>query len=53
VATHIAKFRYESSNEKIASVDKMGNIKVKKKDTVNIYVYAQNGLCKTTKVKVK
>ncbi len=53
VATHIAKFRYESSNKKIATVDKNGNIKAKKKGTVTIYVYAQNGLCKTIKVKVK
>ena len=53
VATHIAKFRYESSNKKIATVDKNGNIKAKKKGTVTIYVYAQNGLCRTIKVKVK
>ena len=53
VATHIAKFRYESSNKKIATVDSKGNIKAKKKGTVTIYVYAQNGLCKTIKVKVK
>ena len=53
VATHIAKFRYESSNKKIATVDAKGNIKAKKKGTVTIYVYAQNGLCKTIKVKVK
>ncbi len=53
VATHIAKFRYESSNKKIATVDAKGNIKAKKKGTVTIYVYTQNGLCKTIKVKVK
>ena len=53
VATHIAKFRYESSNKKIATVDSKGNIKAKKKGTVTIYVYAQNGICKTIKVKVK
>ncbi len=53
VATHIAKFRYESSNKKIATVDKKGNIKAKKKGSVTIYVYAQNGFCKTIKVKVK
>ena len=53
VSTHIAKFRYESSNTKIATVDKNGNVKAKKKGTVTIYVYAQNGLCKTVKIKVK
>ena len=53
VATHIAKFRYESSNKQIASVDKKGTVKAKKKGTATIYVYAQNGLCKKVKVKVK
>ena len=53
VATHIAKFRYESSNNKIATVDSKGNIKTRKKGTVKIYVYTQNGIAKTIKVKVK
>ena len=53
VATHIAAIRYESSNAKIATVDKKGTIKAKKKGTVKIYVYTQNGICKTIKVKVK
>ena len=53
VATHIAKFRYESANTSIATVDKKGNIKAKKKGTVTIYVYTQNGIAKTIKVKVK
>ena len=53
VATHIAKFRYETSNKAIATVDAKGYIKAKKKGTVKIYVYTQNGICKTIKVKVK
>ena len=53
VDTHIAKFRYESANKKIATVDKNGNIKGVKKGSTTIYVYAQNGLCKKVKVKVK
>lgn len=53
VATHIAKFRYESSDTEIATVDKNGYINAKKKGTVNIYVYTQNGIAKTIKVKVK
>ena len=53
VKTHIAKFRYESSNKKVATVTKKGVIKAKKKGSCTIYVYAQNGLCKTVKVKVK
>ena len=53
VATHIAKFRYETSNKKIATVDKNGNIKGVKKGTATIYVYSQNGIVKTIKVKVK
>ena len=53
VATHIAKLRYESSNAKVASVDKNGYLKAKKKGTVTVYVYTQNGIAKTIKVKVK
>ena len=53
VATHIAKLRYESSNSKVASVDKNGYLKAKKKGTVTVYVYTQNGIAKTIKVKVK
>ena len=50
---HIAKFRYESTNTKIAAVDKKGRIKAKKKGTCKIYIYAQNGVYKTVKVTVK
>ena len=53
VATHIATFRYESSNTKVATVDKNGKVKGKKKGTATIYIYAQNGMCKTVKVTVK
>ena len=50
---HIAKFRYESTNTNVATVDKKGRITAKSKGTANIYVYTQNGICKTIKVKVK
>ena len=53
VNTHIAKFRYESLNNKVATVDKKGKIKAKKKGTTTILVYTQNGICKKVKVKVK
>ena len=53
VDTHIAKFRYESSNTKIATVDKNGKVKGVKKGTATIYVYAQDGKCKTVKITVK
>ncbi len=53
VATHIAKFRYESSNTKVATVDKKGQIKAKAKGKATIFVYLQNGICKKVKVKVK
>ena len=53
VSVHIAKARFESSNTSIATVDKNGKVKGKKKGTATIYVYAQDGLCKTVKVKVK
>ena len=52
VRMHIAKFRYECSNSKIATVSKKGVIKSLKKGSCTIYVYAQNGICKKVKVKV-
>ncbi|MBE5942461.1 MAG: hypothetical protein E7264_07990 [Lachnospiraceae bacterium] len=51
--THIAKFRYESDNTKVATVTKKGVVKGMKKGTANIYVYAQNGVYKKVKVNVK
>ena len=53
VKVHIARFRYESTNPKIASVNKKGKIKAKKKGSCSIYVYSQNGLSVKIKVKVK
>ncbi len=53
IRIHIAKFRYESSNKKVATVTKKGVIKGVKKGSATIYVYAQNGVYKTIKVKVK
>ena len=50
---HIAKFRYESTNTKVATVTKKGVVKAKKKGTTYIYVYAQNGVYKKVKVTVK
>lgn len=52
----IKKYRklcYESSNKKIATVSKKGKITAKKQGTCYIYVYAQNGVYKKIKVKVK
>jgi len=53
VRIHIAKFRYESTNTKIAKVDKKGKVKAKKKGTCYVYIYAQNGVYAKVKVKVK
>lgn len=53
VKTHIAKFRYESTNTKIATVSKKGKIKGVKKGSCYVYVYTQNGLYKRVKVIVK
>ncbi|MBQ6439554.1 MAG: Ig-like domain-containing protein [Mogibacterium sp.] len=52
VKKHVS-LRYESSNPKVAKVSKNGKITAKKKGTCKIYVFAQNGLCKTIKVTVK
>ncbi|GEM_PF-3518541 len=52
VSKHVG-VRYESSNTKIATVSSKGVIKAKKaKGSCTIYVYAQNGVSKTIKVKV-
>ncbi|SDW15264.1 Listeria/Bacterioides repeat-containing protein [Lachnospiraceae bacterium KHCPX20] len=51
--SHEAKFRYASSNKKIATVTKNGKIKAKKKGTCYIWVYAKNGYAKKVKVTVK
>lgn len=53
VRTHIAKFRYESANPAIATVNKSGKVKGIKAGKVKIYVYTQNGLMKTVTVTVK
>ena len=44
---------YESSNKNVATVTKKDVIKGMAKGTCKIYVYAQNGICKTVKVTVK
>ncbi len=50
---HHRKTAYESSNPKVASVSSKGVVKAKKKGNCYIYVYAQNGVYKRIKVKVK
>ncbi len=50
---HAAKFRYASSDKKIATVTKKGKIKARKKGTCYIWVYAKNGYAKKVKVTVK
>lgn len=52
VKKHVG-MRYESSDEKVAAVTKGGKITTKAKGKAKIYVYAQNGSCKTVKITVK
>ena len=47
------KLTYVSSNKKVATVDKKGKIKAKKKGKCTIYVYAKNGKRAAVKVTVK
>ena len=47
------KIKFESSNKKIATVDKNGKIKAKGKGTCYIYAYSQNGVYSRVKVTVK
>ena len=53
VNVHIAKYRYESLDESIATVDKNGKVKGISKGNTKIIVYTQNGICKKVNIKVK
>ena len=44
---------YESSNPKVASVNKKGVIKGVSKGKCKVYAYAQNGICQIINVTVK
>ena len=50
---HCAKFRYVSSNKKIATVSSSGKITGVKKGSCKVYIFAANGVRKTVNVKVK
>ena len=50
---HTAKFRYDTSNKKVATVSKDGKITAKRKGTCYVYIYAVNGCAKKVKVTVK
>jgi uncharacterized protein YjdB len=47
------KIRYESTNTNIATVSKKGVVKAKAKGTCYIYAYAQNGVFKKIRIRVK
>ena len=50
---HASEFRYASSNERIATVDKKGKIKGVSAGTCTVYVFARNGYAKKIQVTVK
>lgn len=50
---HTEKFRYATTDAKVATVSKDGKITAKKKGTCYVYVYAVNGCAKKVKVTVK
>ena len=50
---HATEFRYTSSDESIATVDKNGNVTGVAAGTTTVYVYSRNGLAKTVKITVK
>lgn len=50
---HTAKFRYDTSNKKVATVSQYGKITAKGKGTCYVYIYAVNGCAKKVKVTVK
>ncbi len=51
--SHHRPLSYESTNPKVAVVNKKGKVKAKAAGTCTIYVYEQNGICKTVKITVK
>ncbi|MCR5281946.1 MAG: Ig-like domain-containing protein [Lachnospiraceae bacterium] len=53
VQFHIAMLRYESLNTKIATVNKKGKVKGRKKGKTSILVYTQNGIWKKVPVTIK
>ena len=50
---HAPTFRYASSNKKVATVNKNGKVRAKKKGTCYIWVYAKNGYAKKVRITVK
>ena len=50
---HCAKLRYKTTNKKIATVDKNGNVTGVAAGTCEVYVYSKNGLAKKCTVTVK
>ena len=52
-SSHGAKFRYRSSDESIATVDKNGKLKGIRKGTCTVYVYSINGKVQKAAITVK
>ena len=52
VKAHV-KLRYESSNASVAVVGKSGKVEARGKGTCFVYAFAQNGVSKKVKVKVR
>ena len=50
---HCAKLRYKTTNKKIATVDKNGNVTGVAAGTCEVYVYSKNGLAKKCTITVK
>jgi hypothetical protein len=52
-SSHIAKYRYSSSNKAVATVSSKGVVTAKKAGTCRIYIFAQNGRWTSVKVTVE
>ena len=50
---HVDKFRYQSTNTKIATVSANGTVKAVSKGSCTIYVFATNGKLKSVRINVK
>ena len=50
---HAPRYRYATSDKRVATVDKKGKIKAVGTGTCNVWVYAQNGCSRKVTVKVR
>lgn len=53
LVSHVAQFRYNTTNSKVATVTESGKIKAVGKGKCSVYVYANNGMTRRIQITVK